>query len=497
MTNETDTGLPNPPAPQGDIRHTVGRIRRVIGQIAVLECEGDYRPRLQEQLTAHDDPSVLLEAYSYGTDRMLFCLLFSRPEKLARNTLIVSSGQQISIPIGRGLLGRAIEFSGDPIDGRGPIMSSEKRSIYDVERTSSGDAALRSDEIIETGIKIIDFFAPVLRGGKMGLVGGAGVGKTVLQTEILRNIINARDGVAVFAGIGERTREGHALWRALEENKVLDKTALIFGYVNRNAAVRFRTAAAAAAVAEYFRDLPSDKTDPKTGKPIGNDVLFFVDNIFRFLQAGSELSTLLGEIPSEFGYQPTLQSEVAEFENRLTSTGRGSITSVQTIYVTADEFANPAVVATLPHMDTVVILSRDITQTGRFPAIDPLRSSSNALSERTVGTEHYKAVHEARALLAQYDKLSRMVAIVGEEELSQQNLQTYRRAERLLNYMTQSFYTASAESGREGTVMKRDDVVRDVRAIIDGKADDITADQLLYVGDLKSALDAAAAKKTT
>lgn len=475
-----------PAGKEGDERRVVGRVRRVVGQIAVIECEGEYRPRLQEQLTSRDDSTVMLEAYSYGTDRMLFCLLFSRPDELVRDALIVSTGHQISIPVGRELLGRAIEFSGAAVDGRGPIDSKEKRSIYRVEQGNTSRTIVRSDEIIETGIKIIDFFAPVLRGGKMGLVGGAGVGKTVLQTEILRNIINARAGVAVFAGIGERTREGHALWRSLEEYKVLEKTALIFGYVNRNAAVRFRTAAAAAAVAEYFRDLPvADDADGNKAKK-GNDVLFFVDNVFRFLQAGSELSTLLGEIPSEFGYQPTLQSEVAEFENRLTSTPQGSITSVQTIYVTADEFANPAVVATLPHMDTVVILSRDITQAGRFPAIDPLRSSSNALSERTVGAEHYQAVHEARALLAQYDKLSRMVAIVGEEELSQQNLQTYRRAERLLNYMTQSFYTSAAESGRTGVVMSRLDVVHDVRAIIDGKADDIPADQLLYIADLKS-----------
>jgi F-type H+-transporting ATPase subunit beta len=493
MTNQEN--VPPVVSVAADGRHIVGRVRRVIGQIAVIECEGEYRPRLQEQLTAEHDSSVLLEAYSYGTDRMLFCLLFSRPDELIRNTLIVSSGEQISIPVGPGLLGRAIEFSGEPVDGRGPINAKEKRSIYEVERSSTTETIARSGEIIETGIKIIDFFAPVMRGGKMGLVGGAGVGKTVLQTEILRNIINARAGVAVFAGIGERTREGHALWRSLEEYKVLEKTALVFGYVNRNAAVRFRTAAAAAAVAEYFRDLPPAANADGTKSTKGNDVLFFVDNVFRFLQAGSELSTLLGEIPSEFGYQPTLQSEVAEFENRLTSTKQGSITSVQTIYVTADEFANPAVVATLPHMDTVVVLSREITQSGRFPAIDALRSSSNALSEQTVGVEHYRAVHEARALLAQYDKLSRMVAIVGEEELSQQNLQTYRRAERLLNYMTQSFYTSSAESGREGVVMSRVDVVRDVRAIIDGKADDVPADQLLYIADLGSAIVAAAAKK--
>lgn len=462
-------------------RPVVGRVRRVIGQIAVVEVSGDYRPRLQESLTAHDDGRVLLEAYSYGAERMLYCLLFSRAEDLPRDTLIVSLERHISIPVGEELLGRAIDFNGAPMDGGAPIAALATRSIYPTPSDRPSGDLTRADEILETGIKVIDFFAPVLRGGKMGLVGGAGVGKTVLQTEIMRNIVQSHDSVAVFAGIGERTREGFALWSTLREYGVIDKAALVFGYVNKNAAVRFRTAATAATVAEYFRDLPRKEG---TGR---NNVLFFVDNVFRFLQAGSELSTLLGEIPSEFGYQPTLQSEVAQFENRLVSTREGSITSVQTVYVTADEFSNPAVVATLPHMDTIVILSREITENGRFPAVDPLKSSSNALNITTVGEDHYRAVHEARALLAQYDKLARMVAVVGEEELSAQNQQTYRRAERLINYMTQSFYTAEIESGRSGAMVARKDVVTDVLAILGGAADGVSSDKLLYIGDLKSA----------
>ncbi len=466
----------------------VGRVRRVVGQVVVVECEGEYRPRLQEALTVFDNRSVLLEAYSYGTDRMLYCLLFSPPEDLPRNTPIVSLQRHVSISVGQGLLGRAINFVGDPLDGGGPINAESVRSIHPIKENRPAESVVRADEIIETGIKVIDFFAPLLAGGKMGLVGGAGVGKTLIQTEILRNIIHSRSGVAVFAGIGERTREGHALWRTLAEQKVLDKTALIFGYVNKNAAVRFRTAAAAATVAEYFRDRSVSGSDANTaGGQAPNHVLFFVDNVFRFLQAGSELSTLLGEIPSEFGYQPTLQSEVAQFENRLTSTERGSITSIQTVYVAADEFANPAVVATLPHMDTVVVLSRDVTHGGRFPAVDPLKSNSNALNIRTVGSAHFRAVHEARAILAQYDKLARMVSVVGEEELSKQNLQTYRRAERLLNYMSQSLFAAEAESGRPGVVVARNDVVRDVREILNGAVDEIPSDQLLYIGDLQTA----------
>jgi F-type H+-transporting ATPase subunit beta len=462
-------------------RPVVGRVRRVIGQIAVVEVAGDYRPRLQECLTARDDSRVLMEAYSYGADRMLYCLLFSRAEDLARDTLIVSLERSISIPVGQELLGRAVDFSGAPVDGGAPVAAKSSRSIYSGSADRPAGDLARINEVFETGIKAIDFFAPLLRGGKMGLVGGAGVGKTLLQTEIMRNVIQARDSVAVFAGIGERTREGFALWSTLREYGVMERAALIFGYVNKNAAVRFRTAAAAATVAEYFRDLPKKEGSAP------NDVLFFVDNVFRFLQAGSELSTLLGEIPSEFGYQPTLQSEVAQFENRLVSTKEGSITSVQTVYVTADEFSNPAVVATLPHMDTIVILSRAVTESGRFPAVDPLKSSSNALNVQTVGEEHYRAVHEARALLAQYDKLARMVAVVGEEELSAQNQLMYRRAERLINYMTQSFYTAEVESGRPGTIVARKDVVRDVLAILGGALDATSADKLLYIADLKTA----------
>jgi len=467
--------------PAEHARPVVGRVRRVMGQIAVVEYAGDYRPRLQEALTSREDPSVLMEAYAYGTDRMLYCLLFSRTEELPRDTLIVSLERSISLPVGEELLGRAIDFSGEVVDGGAPLTSQTTRSIYpSIENKTPGELA-RADQVLETGIKVIDFFAPLLRGGKMGLVGGAGVGKTSLQTEIMRNIIHTRNGVAVFAGIGERTREGYALWSTLKEQKVLDKAALVFGYVNKNAAVRFRTAAAAATVAEYFRDLPPKKEGGS------NDVLFFVDNVFRFLQAGSELSTLLGEIPSEFGYQPTLQSEVAQFENRLISTTQGSITSVQTVYVTADEFGNPAVVAMLPHMDTIVILSREVTERGRFPAVDPLKSSSNALNIQSVGEEHYRAVHEARALLAQYDKLARMVAVVGVEELSAQNQQMYRRAERLVNYMTQSFFTAEGESGRSGAFITRKDVVRDVLAILAGAADNVPAEKLLYIADLKTA----------
>ena len=309
----------------------------------------------------------------------------------------------------------------------------------------------------------------------MALVGGAGVGKTTLQEEILRNVVYDGTGVSVFAGIGERIREGHALYESLKEHNVLDRTALVFGHINKNAAVRAITASTAATLVEHFRD--EEKTD----------VLLFVDNVFRFLQAGSELSTLLGELPSEFGYQPTLQSEIAEFENRLYSTTDASVTSVQTVYVPADEFGNPAVSATMPHMDAVAILSRELTYEGRYPAVDPFQSMSSALNPQTVGKEHYTAATEAIEILNQYKQLSRIVSIVGEEELSIENQKRYQRAQKLLNYMTQSFIVTEIETGRKGAKVPRELVVRDVRAILDGTLDAVPADKFLYIADLASA----------
>ncbi len=452
----------------------VGRIRGVQGQIAFIECEGSYKPQLNELLTSIEDDSVRLEMHEYKSSNEISCLLLSSAKKIHRNMKVVSTGSQISVPVGDEILGRVMNLYGDAEDGLGPINSSERKSIYDSKTFSSTRKDLSKTELMETGIKVVDFFTPIVRGGRVGLVGGAGVGKTVLINELLRSITNSSEGVALFAGIGERIREGHELWNSLKENDVLKRTALIMGHINKNAAVRFRTAWAAAALAEYFRDVKE------------RDVLFFVDNIFRFLQAGSELSTILGEIPSEFGYQPTLQTEIADFESRLASTDKAYVTSIQTVYVPADEFNNPTVAATLPHLDTVVILSREIAQQGRHPSVDPFKSRSSVLTEDAIGAEHYKAVTRSIEVLNQYEKLSRIVTIVGEEELSVENQKVYQRARKLLNYMTQSLSTTAIYNAVPGVSVSRKDVVSDVKAILDGKYDKIPEEKFLYIGNLKS-----------
>lgn len=455
-------------------KQSIGRVRGVRGNIVIVDCEYEYRPALRELLTSETDESVSLEVYEYVDESTMHCLLLSNPDSVERNTELISTGNQITVPVGRQVLGRAINLYGQAEDGGEQLdRKNSARSIHSFEKRAS-NRQTATTELVTTGIKAVDFFTPVVHGGKLGIVGGAGVGKTVLMTEILRNLTEHHKGVSIFAGIGERTREAHELWEWLKEYEILQRAVLVLGMINMNAAVRFRTADAAATIAEYFRD-DAEK-----------DVLFFVDNIFRYLQAGSELSTLLEEIPSEFGYQPTLQSEIAQFENRLMSSQNANITSVQTIYVPADELSNPSVNASLPHMDAVAILSRDIVQEGRHPAIDPFQSRSSAVDPHIVGQQHYEVVTQTIEMLNQYNRLSRIVSIVGEEELSQENRTLYQRAQKIINYMTQPFFTTEAQTGQKGAFVERDLVVQDVKAILDGKFDIVPADDFLYISDTKS-----------
>jgi len=438
-----------------------------------LVCDSQYRPPLRELLFAEKDPSVRLEAYAYENDRTLRCLLLASNRSLSRGDRILSTGQEITVPVGSGVLGRAMDLFGNPEDGKGPVTARSWRSIHSRATTSLFDQRTER-ELIETGIKAIDFFTPMQRGGKLLLVGGAGVGKTVLMTEMLQGLLKGHGGMSIFAGIGERTREGHELWKWLADQGHLERVVLMLGNIHRNAAMRFRTAWSATALAEYFRDEEKQ------------DVMFFVDNVYRFLQAGSELSTLASEIPSEFGYQPTLQSEIAEFESRLKSTAANAVTSVQTMYLPADELADPSIAVTIPHVDSVVILNRTIAQQGRLPAVDHARSRSALLNERIIGKEHYKTVTEAIDLLHKHERLTRIVAIVGQDELSAENRTVYDRGQKILNYLTQPFFTAEVQTGRPGQFVPRSATIRDIRQILDGKLDKTPASALLYIGTLDS-----------
>ena len=454
----------------------VGKIHSVEAQIVVVECESNYRPHLGELLMVEDNTEVVFEAYAYDHPHMLRCLLFASKRSLKRNMRVVSKGDWLSVPVGEAIMGRAFDLFGNPEDELGPIETLVRRPILKNNEFANKTPQSKtfSSEIMETGIKVVDFFTPILKGGRIGLIGGAGVGKTVLMTEFLRNITasNAKS-ISVFAGIGERIRESHELRDLLIKHKLLDKTTLILGHINKNAAVRFRTAWAAATIVEYFRD---------TGH---KDVLLFVDNIFRFLQAGSELSTLLEEIPSESGYQPTLQSDIAQFENRLTSNENGQVTSIQTLYIPADELSNPSVAAAVPNFDVVIVLDRNTAQGGRLPALDPFQSRSSIAKRPIIGDEHYETLTRALKLLDEYKQLSRVVTIVGEEELSLENQKKYQRARRVFNYMTQALFTTETQTGRKGVYVKRDETIRDVKSILDGHADTIPAEQFLYIDTIK------------
>lgn len=451
-----------------------GRVRGVRGQIVEVEYDNkEGLPKFFDILVCPDNKEVRLEVYAYGEDNTLFCLSLSKRRLLFRGMLIVSTGAPLTVPTGDNVLGRVFNLFGEPVDNKGPIENVEFRPIYqDKDKTLN---VVTSQEILETGIKQIDFLTPFVKGGKTGFVGGAGVGKTVLMTELLHNITFKHKGVSMFAGIGERIREGHELMKALEDSKVISRVALIFGQMNENAIIRFRVAWAAASLAEYFRDVQK------------KDVLFFADNVYRFVQAGAEVSAVLGSIPSELGYQATLETEITNFEDRLVSTPNGSITSCQTVYVPADELSDVGVVAILSHLDAQVILSRDRASRGFYPPIDSLVSSSNTLNRRIVGDRHYEVATKALETLHNHQRLSRIVAIVGEAELSAEDQLVYQRAKKLINYFTQSFFTTEAQTGKKGAYVERETTINDVDMILTGKLDLVPEDKFMYIGSIQDA----------
>lgn len=464
-----------------------GIITSVNGQIAEVEIQSEIFPELLEIMVAPSDPTVILEVFSQSK-KLIFAQILSKPDKLYRGMAVSGTGSDLKVPVGQAVLGRVIDLFGLPRDRNGAVKSDKKTSIY--SRAPSLNIVQSRYQILETGIKAIDFLTPIQKGGKVGFIGGAGVGKTILLTELLHNVtLGYKPGLSpskpglseskpvysVFAGVGERIREGQELFQRLKESGVLPKTVIVLGQMNENASVRFRVALAAVAQAEYLRD------------QLKSDVLFFMDNMFRFVQAGAEVATLLGTIPSEQAYQATMQTEISTLEDRLIPTANGSITSFQNVYVPSDELTDAGVLTVMSFLDNAVVLSRSVAQKGIYPPIDLFQSSSSTLSKAFLGEMHFKALTEFQKLLENYNKLAHIVAIVGEEELSPENRILYNRTKKIINYLTQPFFMTEKQTGKKGVYVSKDTVVNDIALILSGKLDDIAADKFMYIGSLKEA----------
>lgn len=433
-----------------------GKITQVVGVVVDVEFGGENLPAIYDALeVAYDKKAITLEVAQHLDEKTVRAIALQSTDGLRRGDAVEATGAPISVPVGAETQGRMFNVVGDPIDGKA-APKGKKAPIHREPPALSEQA--NKTEILETGIKVIDLIAPIAKGGKVGLFGGAGVGKTVLIQELINNIAKFHSGNSVFAGVGERTREGNDLYFEMKEAGVLDKTSLVFGQMNEPPRARLRVALAGLAMAEAFRDE-------------GKDVLLFVDNIFRFTQAGAEVSALLGRLPSAVGYQPNLQQEMGALQERITSTKKGSITSVQAVYVPADDLTDPAPATTFAHLDSTIVLNRALTEIGIYPAVDPLDSNSTILDPEVVGEEHYAVAREAQRVLQQYKELQDIIAILGMEELSEDQKQIVNRARRLQRFLAQPFYVATQFTGNEGVYMKLEDTVKDVKDILAGKYD--------------------------
>jgi len=451
-----------------------GKVISIRNVIVEVEFNTDPKPNIYDILILVDDPSVKLQVVESSDVSKFFCINLSQDiSAIRRGSAVINTGKRLRVPVGEGLLGRVINLFGDPRDGLGPINVSEYIEI--IRNPPSYDEISAKVEFLETGIKVIDLFAPLVSGGKVGLFGGSGVGKTVLLTEIIHNIANKNPekNSSVFCGVGERSREGHELREELEESGVLPSVSLVFGPMGESASVRFLTAHAGTTIAENMRD------------NMGKSVLFFMDNIFRFAQAGNELSLLMNNIPSEDGYQATLTSEVAHIHERLVSKGDNSITVVEAIYLPEDDLFDQAAQSVFGYLDSSIVLSRDVYRDGRLPAVDIVASGSDVLNPSNISTKHYFVANKARGLLKKFELLERIVSLVGESELSEDDRIVYQRAKKIKNYMTQSFFVTSAQTGREGVYVKVEDTVNDVKDIMDGKYDDVSEDKFRMIGTAK------------
>jgi F-type H+/Na+-transporting ATPase subunit beta len=444
-----------------------GKVHAIHGDIIVVSFENTVMPSIHDVLTSENDPKVKMEVFTENKT-LAYCLGLTGSKNLHRGSKIINTFEPLKIPVGNSILGRIINMFGEPEDGQGEIIADKQEPIV---KTHDGiNQIVAPSVILETGIKAIDFFAPVFKGGKVGLFGGAGVGKTILLTEIIHNIVilHHEDNVAVFTGLGERAREGQELYQTLKENNVLNKMSLIYGQMGQNPGVRFRTASAGITIAEHFRDAQK------------KDVLFFVDNIYRFAQAGAELGVLLRNIPSEGGYQATLTSEIAAFHERLSSTTSGSISCIETVYIPSDDRSDFAIQSVYPFFDSSITLSRTIYQQGLFPAIDLLASSSSALNPNIVGPKHFELLLKTQELLKQSTALERIVSLVGESEISADNRKMFNRAKILKHFMTQNFFVLEKQTGAEGQYFTLAETISGVEKIINGEFDNTPLERLKF-----------------
>lgn len=454
----------------------IGRVARVMGVVVDAEFGVGDLPGINDALVIQrgGQADIVLEVQEHVDPRTVRCIAMSSTSGLQRGLPVVDTASPIRAPVGEATLGRMFNVLGEPIDGLPPLQDVERHPIH--VASPSLQQQQPSKEILTTGLKLIDLLTPYGRGGKIGFFGGAGVGKTVLVTELIRNTITEHQGIALFAGIGERTREGNELWEWMKSSGVLSNTILIFGQMNEPAGARLRTPLTALTMAEYFRDRQ------------GKDVLLFIDNIYRYIQAGSEVSALLGRVPSAVGYQPTLATEMGELQERIATTAGGAVTSVQAIYVPADDITDPGVVAAFHHLDAITNLSRRLASQALYPAVDPLTSSSKMLEPDIVGWEHYQVAQDVRAILQKYDELQDIISILGMEELAEEDRRIVRRARRIQRFLTQPFFVTERFTGLAGKFVPLEETIRGFREIVEGRHDNLPEQAFYMVGTIDEAI---------
>lgn len=458
--------------------HNEGKILQIQGSVVDVSFADGNTPSIFEalQVTRDDGPGLILEVEKLLDDSVARCVAMDTTDGLQRDMLVKRTNGPIRVPVGEGTLGRVLNVLGEPVDNKGPILSQD---FYPIHRAAPTFAEQSTRvEVFETGLKVIDLIAPFTKGGKTGIFGGAGVGKTVIIQELIRSIATVHKGKSVFAGVGERTREGTQLYREMLESGVMKDTVMVFGQMNETSGVRLRVALTALSMAEYFRDQ-------------GMDVLLFIDNIFRFTMSGSEVSALLGRMPSAVGYQPTLSTEMGELQERITSTHQGSITSMQAVYVPADDYSDPAPVATFTHLDATIALERSISEKGIYPAVDPLVSTSRILDPKIVGVEHYETAREVQRLLQRYKDLQDIIAILGIDELSEDDKLIVSRARKIERFFSQPMYVAEQFTSIPGKYVSLKDTVRSFREILDGKCDNLPEQAFNMVGSIEDAYEKA------